>query len=282
VGQSELVESDVMDATLEDTVSAPSLDFDASNTPDSFAPEPSDSFLEDDGDLAGEGIEDESDVESSADVRAETEPDLPYMNTVPWIPPFASEVISFTPGQGAGFGNANFPDVVLGPPATATEIVPSMDVLTLGTEGEIILGFTGRWIIDGPGPDFAVHENPFWRGGDALAVFKEFGEVSVSDNGEDWTVFPCEPQSEVPDESWDTCAGWRPTLTFDLIEGEFLTLEMTGGDGFDLGQIGLSHARYIRVRDLSSGGPPPSAGFDLDAISLFWWSHEPSTTQGID
>ncbi len=191
----------------------------------------------------------------------------------PWVPPFASEVITFDPGPGAGFGAAGFPDVVLGPPGTATEIVPSLDVLTLGTGGEIVLGFGARVIVDGPGPDFSVHENPFWPGGSEENVFAEFGEVAVSADGDEWWTYPCEPVSGDVG-TYPGCAGWTPTQTFSVTEGRLLTLDETGGDGFDLAESGFDAIRYVRIRDLSDGGPAPSAGFDLDAITLLHWDHD--------
>ena len=41
--------------------------------------------------------------------------------------------------------------------------------------------------------------------------------------------------------------------------------ELAGGDAFDLADIGLSEAKYIRVTDSGTSGP---GGFDLDAISI--------------
>ena len=38
------------------------------------------------------------------------------------------------------------------------------------------------------------------------------------------------------------------------------------GDAFDLAEVGLAEARWVRIRDLGTGGEAPSAGFDLDAV----------------
>ena len=153
------------------------------------------------------------------------------------------------------------------------ETQPSLDVLSLGTEGEIVLGFGARVIVDGPGPDFTIHENPFWPGGSEENVFAEFGEVAVSVDGDEWWTYPCLPTSGQP-ETYEGCAGWNPTRTFSVTEGFLLTLEQTGGDGFDLAESGLEAVRYVRIRDLSEGGPAPSAGFDLDAVTLLNWDHD--------
>ncbi|MEO1338440.1 MAG: cell surface protein, partial [Myxococcota bacterium] len=98
----------------------------------------------------------------------ESEPSLPY----------ATEVVSFEPGPGAGFGQAGLPEVVLGPPMGLGVGAGSIDVLSLGVGGSIVLGFAAP-IIDGPGPDFVVFENPFFIGGASDALFAELGRVSV-------------------------------------------------------------------------------------------------------
>ena len=42
----------------------------------------------------------------------------------------------------------------------------------------------------------------------------------------------------------------------------------TGGDAFDLADVKVTRARFVRIRDLSSSGSGTSAGFDLDAAGL--------------
>ena len=99
------------------------------------------------------------------------------------VMPYASEIISFEPGTNAGYGQSKLPDVVLGPPLEGPPTRGSLDVLSLGTGGEIVLGFGGYRVFNGPGPDFIVWENPFWIGGDAQNPFAELGEVAVSADG---------------------------------------------------------------------------------------------------
>ena len=43
---------------------------------------------------------------------------------------------------------------------------------------------------------------------------------------------------------------------------------MSGGALFDIAELGLTHARYVKIQDLAQGGAAPSAGFDLDAVGL--------------
>ncbi|WP_156338998.1 cell surface protein [Chondromyces crocatus] len=176
----------------------------------------------------------------------------------------ASCVLSFTPGEGSGFGMEEYPEIVYGPPHGGSSSSGSLHVLSLGKGGEIALGFGGNTIVDGPGPDFIVFENPFLVGGDPMKVFKELGEVSVSADGETWTTFPCQADAY----PYEGCAGWRPVLaTPDSGEGMF-NPEVAGGDPFDLAELGLSEVRFVRVRDISNFGAADTAGFDLDAIAI--------------
>lgn len=184
-----------------------------------------------------------------------------------WELPYAREVISFQPGEGAGYGEVGFPDVVLGPPEGRGVLSGSLNVLSLGAGGEIILGFEGREIVNGEGPDFLVFENPFWPDGNSEEVFAELGEVSVSMDGETWHIFDCPYGVEDPPPYYG-CAGWTPTMSFEPLEMTPLEPELTGGDGFDLSQVGLERARYVRIRDLWGLGDGPTRGFDLDAVGL--------------
>ncbi|RAL21537.1 cell surface protein [Lujinxingia litoralis] len=181
--------------------------------------------------------------------------------------PYASEVVSFTPGEGAGFGEGNLPDVVLGPPQGKGTTSASLDVLSLGAGGEIVLGFGDRVIVDGEGADFVVFENPFYADGDPDQVFAELGEIAVSEDGEAWHTFECVAS---PDDAppYVGCAGWRPTLAYEALEHPELSVAITGGDAFDLAEVGLSRARFVRIRDLWGVGASPSQGFDLDAVGI--------------
>jgi len=166
------------------------------------------------------------------------------------------------------------PDVVLGPPDGKGVFSASLEVVSLGVGGEIVLAFGARSIVDGPGDDLIVFENPFWAGGQAEAVWAELGEVSVSADGETWHTWECDTDDQ-GDASWPDCAGWSPTLEYDTCELLELDPELTGGDAFDLADLGLDEARFVKVRDLATDGAAPSAGFDLDAVGLVNWQAEP-------
>ena len=120
--------------------------------------------------------------------------------------PYAREIVSFEPGEGAGFGEDDLPDVVLGPPDGRGELSGSLDVLSLGKGGSIVLGFGELGIADGEGPDFVVFENAFWPGGDPTLVFAEPGEVSVSEDGTEWHTFPCDAEGDGMGR-FEGCAG---------------------------------------------------------------------------
>ena len=180
--------------------------------------------------------------------------------------PFAQAVVRFTPGAGAGFGQDDLPDIVLGPPTGGDSGVGSVRVLSLGQGGEIVLDLGA--FQDGPGTDLVVFENPFYIGGDPTKPFAELGEISVSIDGETWLAFPCDTLG-IGQGRWPGCAGWTPTRAFDPAERP-LDPELTGGDRFDLADLGLPAARYVRIRDLSTSGEPPTAGFDLDGVAVVY------------
>ncbi len=177
---------------------------------------------------------------------------------------FATTVESFVAGPGPTFGQANLPDVVLGPPKGAGAINGSFDVVTLGNGGSITLGFAPSSIVDGPGPDFIVFENAFYISGDPSAPYAELASVEVSDDGQHFAAFPC-TASEAPYES---CAGFHPVYA----NPEENAIDATdpavaGGDAFDLADLGLVQARYVRIIDRVdlTGG---NGTFDLDAVSI--------------
>lgn len=173
---------------------------------------------------------------------------------------WADCVEAFEPGPEAGFGHDAMPEVVLGPPVLEGG-GGSLDVASLGCGGMLTLAFDEPGIVDGEGPDFIVYENPFAHGD---ITFAEPARVLVSEDGEDWRAFACTLTGA---EDWPPtgCAGINPvTADGDVFEG---------GDAFDLADVGLKHARYVRLVDVSEayfGNDQwcrgPAGGFDLDAV----------------
>ncbi len=181
-------------------------------------------------------------------------------------PAYASSVESFDPGAGAGFNQAKLPGIVLGPPKGKGSGSGSLDVVSLGAGGEIVLGFGDLHIVDGPGPDFVVFENAFWPGGDPTQVFAELGEVSVSEDGQSWQTFPCDSAGD-GHGNFNGCAGVTPTLVYDASQLVPLDPKQSGGDAFDLAELGLQRVRFVKIHDLETQPPGgTTTGFDLDAV----------------
>lgn len=173
--------------------------------------------------------------------------------------PFADAVVAFTPGEAAGFGAEGLPDVVLGHPRGGGD-QGSLDVLSLGREGHIVLEFLDYGLVDGPGPDLLVFENPF-------VGWPETGRVAVSDDGTTWSAWPCD--ADDAEGGFPGCAGvanvWaHPGEPIDATDPQ-----VAGGEAFDLADLGLPRARFVRITDSganSYGGQ--TGGFDLDAVAV--------------
>jgi hypothetical protein len=181
--------------------------------------------------------------------------------------PYARDVVSFAPGDFAGFGADRLPDVVLGPPGGEGQGSGSLDVLSLGVGGEIVLGFGERIIEDGPGPDFVVFENPFYPEGDPARVFAEPAAVAVSDDGDAFLEYDCDAAGD-GNGHFTGCAGVTPTEPYDPFRVDPIDPELTGGDSFDLAELGLTEARFVRLVDRAEEGTGTTAGFDLDSVGL--------------
>lgn len=208
---------------------------------------------------------------------------------------FADRVVSFIDGTVSSPPGTNTwqPGIVLGPPGDATPLSGSLSVMSLGHGGQIVVEFADNAIVDGPGPDFIVFENPFFctalptSASDDFSVNAEPGIVEVSDDGVNFRRFPYDPAAL--SQVVSLCTG--KSLLVQLIGLMGLTPNFTGnytvpddplvfdpgapggvsghgGDAFDLASVGLSRARFVRVTDpnLPIGIPGPSDGLDLDAV----------------
>lgn len=182
--------------------------------------------------------------------------------------PFADEVVSFVPGTNAGFGADRMPEIVLGPPRGSGEFQGSFDVVSLGNGGVIVLAFRDGVICDGPGPDFTVFENAFFAAG-STTVFAEVGIVAVSIDGVHFVEFPYDPVT------FEGLAGKTPGYSHPDNDIDPTDPAVSGGDSFDLADIALPYAVYVRITDPGAAIPDPgnlippgnNAGFDLDAIA---------------
>ncbi|MCK4251338.1 T9SS type A sorting domain-containing protein [candidate division WOR-3 bacterium] len=193
----------------------------------------------------------------------------------------ADSVVSVDYGVNAGYGQSNFPQIVLGVPMGAGGGQGSLDVLSLGDAGEIILMFEDEIMVDGPGPDLAVFENPFFIGGDSNNIFLEVGFVEISADGNSFIPCPYTFDSTIQPVGnparYQRLAGVWPVNSNNGIPDP-RNPDSSGGDFFDLAEIGLENARFVRIIDagdsIYDGGwsSPPSAGFDLDAIVAIHWT----------
>jgi hypothetical protein len=178
--------------------------------------------------------------------------------------PFADRVVTYAPGPNAGFGQDDFPGIVLGPPHGEGASTGSLDVLSLGRGGEIVLEFTDTGVVDGPGVDLLVFENAF---ASPIGPFVERGLVAVSEDGQTWHEFPCAFTDAAG--GYPGCAGLKPVYSSPTNGVSATDPAVAGGDGFDLATLGVPRARFVRVRD--AGNNPhgaPSSGFDLDAVAV--------------
>lgn len=185
---------------------------------------------------------------------------------------WAVEVFDLSFGDDAGFGQGLMPDVVLGPSNGAGTQTASLDVVSLGVGGIITVGFgPNHCIVDQEGDDLTVLENVFCVAGEASNRFIETGWVAVSQDGENFFEFPSAIEESLPlgdPDRYMGFAGVEPALPGDdPVE--------VGGDRFDLSQVGLGWARYVRITDTAGdpvdpgdelGAPDGKAGFDLDAV----------------
>lgn len=182
-------------------------------------------------------------------------------------------VYSFTPGEGTlkGIEPENYPNNIFGLPSENASIkVPENNpaqILSIGIGGEIIVGFKGKRIIDVDGADFTIFENAF-ETFDGNKVFAEPAEISVSNDGINFVSFI------IDENTLANCAGKTPTNgknnPYDPLE--------SGGDSFDISNLGFSYITHIKIKDVSgivANLPKESkysnpvsliSGFDLDAV----------------
>lgn len=180
--------------------------------------------------------------------------------------PFADKVVSFQPGPGAGFGAGSMPGIVLGPPRGTGHMSGSTHVVSLGYKGEIILEMTDFIIADGAGPDFTVFENVFYAGGNPDNPWSEPGIVGVSEDGKNFIYFNCDINDK---PHYRGCAGTKPTYSNPSNGIDPTDPSTSGGNQFDLKDVGLKTARFVKITDVGvSGSGGTTAGFDLDAVTV--------------
>jgi hypothetical protein len=174
---------------------------------------------------------------------------------------FVTGVLAVHFGPGQNLGQDEFPQIIYGPPKGGGALEGSTDTVSLGNGGWVEVEFQGNAIVDGPGPDFIVFENPFYVNGNPNDVYAELGTVAVSADGVNWVGFPCTATAP----PYGECAGWHPVYANpDTNHINPLDPSAAGGDAFDLADIGVKMARYVRVTDRAD---LPTV-FDLDAVGI--------------
>jgi hypothetical protein len=209
---------------------------------------------------------------------------------------FATTVVSYNPGPSASL---NDPTKALGGPRGGGGSSGSLDVVSLGVDGTLTLGFDVT-ITDGPGADLVVSENGFFVGS-GTDVFSEVLYVEVSTDGVTFARFPSNyglppgdlpPFGGAPIGAYRGLAGGTPvfanvdTNTID----PFNPVE-SGGEAFDLadlagdpavlsGAVDLHAIHFVRLHDVVSGVSDDSDGdkiydnggstgnADIDAVAV--------------
>jgi len=190
---------------------------------------------------------------------------------------FVTKLVDVSYGPCAGFGQGRLPGIIEGPPQGTGTTEGSTDVLSLGNGGSLVVSFEPNAIVDGMGPDFIIFENPFWTSGNPDHPYAEPGVVSVSDDGVTWKTFEhctATNASEGPPYGaslYGACAGWSPVFSSADSGISPFDPAVAGGNAFDLHDVGLAQARYVKIVD--QGGEPCGPdritnGFDLDAIAI--------------
>lgn len=185
---------------------------------------------------------------------------------------FIDTVYSFTPGtlQYTGQSEEYYPMNIYGPPSiNATKYIQETtpeQILSLGLDGEIIVGLKNNLIINKPGPDFIIFENAFINQFNNK-VYAEPAIVSVSKDGITFFEFPYNVNSLTG------LAGVTPTIGKE----DPFNYPACGGNAFDLSDLNIDSVRFIKISDITTqilnntkhpNYNPTLSGFDLDAVSI--------------
>jgi hypothetical protein len=170
-----------------------------------------------------------------------------------------------------------------------------------------VLRFDDNVIVNGDGVDFTVFENSFLvqgAGSITQPPFAEPGRVSVSQDGSNWLPFACPYDDSDAGPYWPGCAGIYPVFSDgtisqphasiptdvpieDLVGVSILTFESppgSGGDSFDLADVGLAWARYVRIEAapfVTTIPGPTNAAFDIDTVAAVHSAISPPAVPGL-
>lgn len=166
----------------------------------------------------------------------------------------ANDVFTFTVGERASYGSIentySLPDGSRG------------NVLSFGNGGELTIELNDYIIVDGDGPDFIIFENPF-------TGWTERAQVAVSEDGVTYTIFSCDAFDA--EGIYAGCAGVTE-INYSSNPDDMRDPTLSGGDVFDLADVGITQARFIRITDMNTCYPDfictTTAGFDFDGLAI--------------
>ena len=212
---------------------------------------------------------------------------------------FADVVVDAPGDTGEGFTDA---ELAVNGVRGAGELASGTDVFSLGFEPDvdahIVLRWSGRTVLNGPGADFAVFENPFEHSG---GLFIDPAIVYLSRDGASWVPFPHEYLADDPSEYdadpalWDGFAGLTPVLLHEEDNPvDPQDPELAGGDHFDLDDLptddaeaaaisadGFSFLKIVSApaEDNPDTGEPYVAeaisnGADIDGVYAWYFAEE--------
>ena len=170
--------------------------------------------------------------------------------------------------------------LISGPPAGGTATVPNADTSTLASladGADLLLDLGGVVLHDGPGPDFAVYENPMMTANDRALRAIDPARVEVSADGVNYVPLEGSPDPASLPAGFPSDArafgrntvGRAPVFA-NAANGMAPGSAEAGGDLLDLAGCGLTEVRFVRIVDY----PGDSRGADIDALAWIHWTLE--------
>lgn len=210
--------------------------------------------------------------------------------------PALADVVVEAPGAtGSGFRD---PERAVNGVRGGGARMQSLDVYSIALDSYLVLAWEGAILVDGPGDDLAVFENPFEHGEDR--TFIDAAIVEVSADGESWValphdyVAPDELVHSAAREHWVGFAGVTPVFLHAEENAIDPFADDAGGDRFDLAslpegpeseRILREGARFVRIAAAAgrvnpdTGAPypidPVSDGPDIDGVAARWLAEVP-------
>ncbi|HTU27586.1 MAG TPA: hypothetical protein VMF30_19405, partial [Pirellulales bacterium] len=201
-------------------------------------------------------------------------------------PPAGSDAVSASDPAIVEWASG-YQDYELGSPANPSYENPSeslgafknsvADVTNLGEGGQITYTFAEPIVAGTSGFDFAVFGNGF------ESTYEKLAFVYVSANGVNWYEMPNYDLTPGPVGTYGTT---DPTNIYGLA-GKY---QLGYGVGYNLSEVGLASASYVKIVDVvgngstfdSAGDPiyspyPNDLGFNVDAIGVMSAAPEPGT-----